>query len=101
MSEIRKVYSETEKLIACQIYIDYVMQGAEGLGGMGAMMFSDDKRIELHNELLKVFGLTEQDKDLLTPITDNLCMFRPDAKELLKRQIERILREEKDNVRDN
>lgn len=100
MSEIEKMYSETEKLIACQIYIDYVMQGAEGLGAMGAMMFSDDKRIELHNELLKVFGLTEQDKDLLTPITDNLCIFRPDAKEL-KRQIERILKEEKDNVGNN
>lgn len=69
------------------------MQGAESLGAMGAMMFSDDKRIELHNELLKVFGLTEQDKDLLTPITDNLCMIRPNAKEL-KRQIERILKEE-------
>ena len=34
MNEKEKTYSETEKLIACQISIDYVMQGAEVLGAI-------------------------------------------------------------------
>lgn len=89
---MKKVFSDKEKLEACQIYVDYVMQGCEGLGGCGALMFSDDKRIELHNKVLEVFNIKEENRHLIQPLSDNLNLLKFDGYEY-KKQIERILTE--------
>lgn len=85
--------SDKEKLTACQIYADYVLAGCEGMGACGAIMFSDDKRIELHNKLFEAFGIKYEDRDLFYPLTDNLNILKFDGHEL-KRQIEYIIEKE-------